>query len=107
MEFKDRLKELRLNYYTDRRKLSQKSLASYLGYGYTAIANYESGRNEPSIKVLKQLAIFFEVSLDYLTGLSDKKVHSDNKVNFLNRFNETEIYYINQILNSIYEMKSQ
>ena len=31
---------------------SQTELAKILNYGYTAIANYESGRNEPSLDVL-------------------------------------------------------
>lgn len=61
MEFKDRLKELRTE-----RKLKQKEVAEQLNYGYTAISNYEKGRNEPSIKDLKKIAEFFNVSLDYL-----------------------------------------
>ena len=34
------------------RKVTQSKLAEALGYGYTAIANYESGRNEPDIDTL-------------------------------------------------------
>lgn len=44
-----------------------------LHYGYTAIANYESGRNEPSIRDLIRLADYFQVSVDYLIGRSDLK----------------------------------
>ena len=44
MEFKDRLKALRKE-----KKLTQVKLGEMLNYGYTAIANYESGRNQPSI----------------------------------------------------------
>ena len=44
MEFKDRLKMLRKE-----RRLTQVKLGEMLNYGYTAIANYESGRNQPSI----------------------------------------------------------
>ena len=43
-EFKDRLKMLRKE-----KKLTQVKLGEMLNYGYTAIANYESGRNQPSI----------------------------------------------------------
>lgn len=39
-----------------------------LGYKYTAISNYESGRNKPSIDNLIKLADFFEVSIDELVG---------------------------------------
>ena len=61
MEFKDRLKALRKENH-----LTQVQLAKMLNYSYTAIANYESGRNEPSIKDLKKIAAIFHVSLDYL-----------------------------------------
>ena len=47
-EFKDRLKMLRKE-----KKLTQVKLGEMLNYGYTAIANYESGRNQPSIPDLK------------------------------------------------------
>lgn len=65
-KFPERLKELRKN-----RKISQQTLSKYLNYGYTAIANYESGRNEPSIDTLIQIAEYFDVTVDYLIGLSD------------------------------------
>ena len=50
------------------RRVTQAELAKTLGYGYTAIANYESGRNEPSISDLIRLADYFQVSLDALVG---------------------------------------
>ena len=50
MEFKDRLKALRKE-----KKLTQVKLGEMLNYGYTAIANYESGRNQPSISDLKKM----------------------------------------------------
>lgn len=66
MEFRERLKLLRKE-----RKLTQSGLAEVLNYGYTAISNYESGRNEPSISDLKKIAAYFEVSMDYLLCMSD------------------------------------
>lgn len=66
MEFKDRLKELRKE-----RRLTQVKLGEMLNYGYTAIANYESGRNQPSIPDLKKIASIFNVSMDYLLGVND------------------------------------
>ena len=50
MQFKERLKSLR-----KQNKMTQADLAQVLNYGYTAISNYESGRNEPSISDLKKL----------------------------------------------------
>ena len=68
MEFPKRLKALRKE-----KKITQVKLASKLHYGYTAIANYESGRNQPNIRDLTKLANTLNVSIDYLVGNSDIK----------------------------------
>ena len=49
-------------------KKSQIELSRDLGYGNTAISNYESGRNEPSIDDLIKIADYFGVSMDHLVG---------------------------------------
>lgn len=61
--FAERLRELRRE-----KKVRQLQLGEYLGYGGTAIVNYESGRNEPSFDTLIKLAEYFEVSVGYLVG---------------------------------------
>ena len=64
--FSSRLKALR-----KKRNINQAVLAKMLGYGYTAIANYESGRNEPSLGDLCRLQISsmsaLTISLEGLT----------------------------------------
>lgn len=63
-----------------------------LNYGYTAIANYESGRNQPSIPDLKKIASIFNVSMDYLLGVNDIRhpyVVDDETA----EFNEFRRYY--------------
>ncbi len=70
--FAERLKEIRKN-----RQISQEILSRYLGYGYTAIANYESGRNEPSLDTLARIAKFFDVSVDYLLGNDENTMFAD------------------------------
>ena len=67
-EFKDRLKQLRKE-----KKMTQAKLGELLNYGYTAIANYESGRNQPAIADLKKISAIFDVSLDYLLGVNDTR----------------------------------
>lgn len=87
MEFKDRLKELRKE-----KKFTQVKLGEMLNYGYTAIANYESGRNQPSIPDLKKIASIFNVSMDYLLGVNDIRhpyVIDDETA----EFNEFRRYY--------------
>ena len=57
-----------LRKFRKRKGYSQKKLAETLHYGYTAIANYESGRNEPSFDDLLRLAQILDVTLDELIG---------------------------------------
>ena len=51
-------------------KLTQEKLAGKLNYGYTAIANYESGRNEPSFDDLISLCRILQVTPNDLLGFS-------------------------------------
>ena len=66
-EFAENLKRFRKS-----KKLTQTELGKMLNYGSTAIANYESGRNEPSFDILIRLSDILEVSLDDLLGTSPK-----------------------------------
>ena len=66
-DFATRLRELRKN-----NNISQKKLSSYLNFGYTAIANYESGRNEPSLDSLIKIAEVLDVTIDDLLGMKRK-----------------------------------
>ena len=64
--FSNRLKELR-----QKTGVKQKELADLLNVSIRAIGYYETGEREPNIQGLVSLAIFFNVSLDYLTGRTD------------------------------------
>ena len=61
-----------LKKYRKRKNLSQCKLAKTLHYGCTAIANYESGRNEPSIDSRIKLAEALDVTIDELVGIKQK-----------------------------------
>lgn len=67
MKLKERLKELRAE-----SGLTQKELAAKLSITRSAYSLYEIGTREPSIAVLIDMAKFFEVTLDYLVGISDE-----------------------------------
>ena len=84
----ERFKQLREEY-----GFSQQYVADHLNLSQQAWANYESGKREPSIKILKEIALFFDVSLDYLLGLTDIKKFPtessrDNKSDMLREFVE-------------------
>ena len=66
MVFSKRLKMLR-----QKHRITQGELADILNLKPTAISNYESERNEPSINKLIALSKYFDVSCDYLLGVTD------------------------------------
>ncbi|WP_304459253.1 helix-turn-helix domain-containing protein [Alicyclobacillus sendaiensis] len=64
--FSERLSEL-----IAARGVQKKELAKYLGISYRNLRHYETGERKPDFDGLLKLAEFFDVSLDYLVGLSD------------------------------------
>ncbi len=66
MEFKDRLKELRIE-----NELSQMQLANKLNVSQSAIAKWELGKTEPTASAIISIAKFFSETADYILGLED------------------------------------
>ena len=62
------LKELR-----EEHNLTQTKLANELLIDQRSLSFYEIGKYEPNIDTLKRMSIFFNVSSDYLLGLTDEK----------------------------------
>lgn len=62
-----RLKELR-----NKRKMSQVRLGVELGLNQDVISRYETRDREADYQTLLDIADFFDVSLDYLFGRTDK-----------------------------------
>ena len=46
----------------------QKDVAKYLGVDRTTYVKYERGDSEPSIDIIKKLANYFDVTVDFLVG---------------------------------------
>lgn len=65
--FRNRLKCLRTG-----RKLSQQKIADAIGISKVGYQYYEYGQKMPSFETLPRLAVLFNVSADYLLGLSDE-----------------------------------
>lgn len=63
-----RLRELR-----EQTRLNQEGLALKLNVSQSTISAYEIGERVPDLETLISIANFFNVSLDYLAGLSDIK----------------------------------
>lgn len=73
-KFGERLKELRTE-----RGLTQGELAQEFGIARNSIFSYETNKRTPDIDVLSKCAMFFDVTSDYLLGLSDNR-KADNVV---------------------------
>ena len=64
--FCKRIKELRIE-----NGITQKELANKLQTTNSSVCDWERGRSQPDLQTLTELAKLFEVSTDYLLGLSD------------------------------------
>ena len=62
-----RIKELRIE-----SKTSQEVLAKAIGVHPSAVSLWESGKNEPKASYIIGLAKFFNVTSDYLLGISEE-----------------------------------
>ncbi len=63
-----RLKELREDL-----DLKQKDIADYLNIKQNTYSQYENGQRQLPVEVLVKLSRYYNVSADYVLGLTDKK----------------------------------
>ena len=64
--FSERLKEIRIE-----AKMTQQQVAKQLQIKQPSYARYENGKHEPSLQTVAEIARIFDVSCDYLLGLTD------------------------------------
>ncbi|MHB8627895.1 MAG: helix-turn-helix domain-containing protein [Aggregatilineales bacterium] len=62
----ERLREAR-----EKKGFTQRGLAQQCGINEYQLSRYETGRTEPSVNSLAQIAYYLDVSTDYLLGLID------------------------------------
>ena len=53
--------------------LTQTQVAKFLGMSQTGYSKYETGENDIPTRVLIQLADFYQVSVDYILGRTNRK----------------------------------
>lgn len=71
--FRERLKTLM-------KGISNNMVAKAIGVSHTTINNYLSGKSDPNPQIVKLLAEYFNVSVLFLSGLSDAKDYSHPKI---------------------------
>ncbi len=91
--FSSRLKELRKE-----SNLTLKQLGKLTGLSEQAISHYENGIRLPKFEIISELAATLEVSVDYLSGNSDKK-YSD--------YIFPDRYALDEILDSVEDLDNK
>ena len=64
----ERLRDLR-----EDKDLTQQEIADMLGCSQTTYSRYETGDLNVPVDILKKLAKFYKVSIDYIVGITNKK----------------------------------
>lgn len=64
-DFADKLKALR-----KKKKVTQKQVSTQLNISKSSISGYETNAKTPNIELLRSLACYYNISTDYLLGLS-------------------------------------
>lgn len=81
MPFGEVLREL-----LQQRELTQKQLAAHLNMAPSTLGNYIQDSREPDFETLRQLADFFDVSIDYLLDHRTKKANDRSEDELLSAF---------------------
>lgn len=93
--FSKRLKELRIN-----EELTQKELAETLNVSTVSISSYETGAKTPSFDMVLNIAQKYNVSIDWLCGLSNNMKPNNNITTYKELF---QLFII--VLDARYEDK--
>ena len=83
----ERIAELRKN-----KGISQEELADVLLTSRQAISKWERGESDPDIGRLKDLAVYFNVSIDYLLGYDVEAASANNFIERLSKCPENGVY---------------
>ena len=84
----------RFKHFREMKKLTLKEAAELIGVKFYQLANYETNRSEPSIKVLKKMSQVYEVSIDQLVGNFKYK-------NPINKDQQDEMDQVFKVLNEL------
>ena len=87
MTFGDRIKQLRIEH-----KWTQEYVCEKLSISSGALSRYETGMYEPkSLELVKDFAVLYGVSTDYLLGMSDKRCADEAQENCLDAANVLDV----------------
>ena len=94
--------------------IKQKKLAEIFHISEGALSNYLTGRSEMPVDILVKIAKYFDLSMDYLVGLSDEPhpnmtltKNEQNMVNQFRQLNQDQRELILQALNLMQEQNKR
>ncbi|MEE9343931.1 MAG: helix-turn-helix transcriptional regulator [Gammaproteobacteria bacterium] len=99
MSFSRRLSQIRKG-----KKLTQQQMADTINIHVSQIKRYESGDTQPSLEVLRKIALALNISADTLLfDKDDRGASNDFKMQFeaLSQFSENEKLVAREILDSL------
>ncbi len=98
----NRIRELRKS-----KGMNQDTLASFVGVSQQTISKIERDMNSMSIDILVQIAKHFNVTTDYLLGISDEKrnLHLENRMSRRLEENYKVVVRMVEVLKSLQEVK--
>lgn len=98
----------------EERKINQETLAKFCGVQRQSISQWKDGNTRPDIQSLMKIATFFDVSTDWLLGLSDNRTTdqatkelcetlglSDLAIDLLKRSKKSEKQLMQNLINTL------
>ena len=90
----ERLKQLRIN-----NNLTQRQVGQRIGVAISAVSSYETGVRYPTYESLVKLSRLYNVTTDYLIGLTDRNLID------LSELEEDEVALINSMVRALRKAK--
>lgn len=79
--------------------LNQTEVATLLGMSQTGYSKYETGENDIPTSILISLSAMYDVSIDYLLGISDVKASFPRNTKSLTIFNKQRECFLHVVEN--------
>ena len=76
MEFGNKVQILRKNH-----NISQENLASILKINRNHLSRIETGKSEPTLSIIRDIANYFKVDVASLMDMNDSKMNTKDKIN--------------------------
>lgn len=102
LSFGSRLKALRLE-----RKMTQAELAKKINLSKANVSKYEADLVEPNLDTLAMISVLFDVSINYLLGLSQKTCIDEKTEKLINSYSDLNEDELKKVIEYIDFLKTK